>query len=257
MKRIALAAVTFWWLITPPLSAATWLTDHTAALQAAKAQNRLMLINFTGSDWCGWCMKLKKEVFDTAEFDQFANSRLVLLEVDFPQEKRQSLSQKQANQALQQKFGVRGYPTLFLVNADGKVLQQLGYMPGGPKAFLGELAKTMPAAGAPVTQNGWVVGEAQPAVSAAAVAQPAVPAAPIIPAAKVAYDKLVLKGVTGSAKSPLALINGKTFGAGDSYKVQAGTNSFKVTCVSIATDHVIVQVEGEKEPRKLLLGTGK
>lgn len=225
MRRI-LIALAMSLLLSSPASAAQWVNSYDQAVRAAREQNRLVLVNFTGSDWCGWCVRLKKEVFDTAEFDQFANSRLVLLEVDFPQNKPQSAAQRQANQSLQQQFGVKGYPTLFLVSPEGKVVQQLGYMPGGPKAFLGELAKSMPAA----------------------------PAAPVVPAPKVVYDKLVLKGITGSAKSPLALINGKTFGAGDSYKVQAGTNTFKVTCVSIAADHAVVRVEGEPETRKLALG---
>ncbi len=226
MRRTVLIAATAWWLLTFSLNAATWQTDYTAAMQAAKSQNRMGLINFTGSDWCGWCIRLKQEVFDTPEFTQFANNQLVLLEIDFPRSKAQSAAQVQANRSLQQQFGVRGFPTLFLVNSEGKVVQQLGYMPGGPKAFLEELGKSMP-----VTAMN-----------------------PGTPAPKATYDKLVLKGITGSAKSPLALINGKTFGAGDSYKVQAGTNTFKVTCVSIAADHAVVQVEGEKETRKLTLG---
>lgn len=254
MRRILLVVAAL--LLTGySVTAATWQTDYQSALQTARSQNRPVLINFTGSDWCGWCIRLRKEVFDTAEFDQYAASRLVLLEVDFPNNKPQSVELQRANQALQKQFGVRGYPTLFVVDAQGKVLQQLGYMEGGPKVFLGELSKVVPAGG-PETQNGWIVGQAQPQ-AAAAPEPPAKDTTSYVPSgtpAKVIYDKLLLKGITGSASSPLALINNKTFGAGDSYKVQVGAETLKVKCISIAADYAMVQVEGEAEPRKLTLG---
>lgn len=255
MKRVILAAVAILLSAALPLEAAEWITDYNAALQRAKAENRAVLINFTGSDWCGWCIRLKKEVFDTAEFGQYANSRLVLLEVDFPERKPQTTAQQRANQALQQKFGVTGYPTLYLVNGDGKVLQRLGYMPGGPKAFIGELAKSVPAGGG-APQQGWIIGQADPAPPAAtpAAPEPSAPAPVLMPAPKTTYDKLLLKGITGSANRPMALINNKTFAPGDVYKVQVGTDTIKVTCVSIGADHVMVQVDGEAEPRKLTLG---
>ena len=160
MKRLMLAAVATLLFAALPLGAAEWTTDYNSALQTAKAQKRAVLINFTGSDWCGWCIRLKKEVFDTAEFSQFAGSRLVLVEVDFPQNKRQSGSQQRANQELQQKYRVTGYPTLFLVDGNGKILQKLGYMPGGPKAFIGELSKFMGQAPAAGDQSGWIYGQA-------------------------------------------------------------------------------------------------
>ncbi len=260
MKRVMLAAVAILLLAALPLAAAEWTTDYNSALQTAKAQNRAVLINFTGSDWCGWCIRLKKEVFDTAEFGQFAGSRLVLVEADFPQNKRLSSAQQRANQELQQKFRVTGYPSLFLVDGNGKILQKLGYMPGGPKAFIGEMTKVIGEGGGQpgqTTQNGWIVGQAAAAPAPASLLppEPEPAVAPTGPAAKVVYDKLILKGITGSANKPMALINNKTFAPGDAYKVQVGADTLKVSCVSIAGDHVMVQVEGEKEPRKLALGT--
>lgn len=247
MKPLPLAVV-ICLLATLPLSAANWQTDYNAAVQTAKTQNRPVLVNFTGSDWCGWCIKLKKEVFDTPEFEQYAASQLVLLEVDFPERKRQSASQQRANQALQKQFGVTGYPTLYLVDADGKVLKRLGYMPGGPKAFLAELSKGMPGGSTVVAPEAPVpVAPVEPEI-------PEAPAVPLVQAPKMVYDKLLLKGITGSSSRPMALINNKTFSPGDSYKVQVGSETVKVSCISIASDHVMVKLEGEAEPRKLALG---
>ncbi len=69
-----------------------WLSDYKKAQQEAKANNKLVLLDFTGSDWCGWCMKLNKEVFSQPQFKDYASKALVLLEVDFPRQKAQSSS---------------------------------------------------------------------------------------------------------------------------------------------------------------------
>src|SRR5438552_7159697 len=80
--------------------AAEWLTDLPAAQAAAKAENKIVLLDFTGSDWCGWCIRLRNEVFSKPEFDAYANDNLVLVEVDFPRQKSQSAALKQANRVL-------------------------------------------------------------------------------------------------------------------------------------------------------------
>ncbi len=118
-----------------------WLTDVPKAVEKAKSENKLVMLDFTGSDWCGWCIKLHKEVFSQPEFADYAKKNLVLVEVDFPRRKDQSAELKKANQALQEKYKIEGYPTLILLNKDGKQVGQLGYMPGGPKPFVTELDK--------------------------------------------------------------------------------------------------------------------
>ena len=75
------------------------------------------------------------------EFKDFADKNLVLVEVDFPRKKEQSAEQKKANRALQEKYGIEGYPTIVVLNGDGKKVGKLGYMKGGPKAFIAELEK--------------------------------------------------------------------------------------------------------------------
>lgn len=119
----------------------TWLTDLEKAQTQARAKNKMLLINFTGSDWCPPCIMLHRQVFSQPEFADYAAKNLVLLEVDFPRTKEQSAEQKAANQKLAESFGIYGFPTLIVLNAAGKKIGELGYMRGGPKAFIAELEK--------------------------------------------------------------------------------------------------------------------
>jgi len=117
-----------------------WSTDLPAAQVQAKKDKKIVLVNFTGSDWCGWCKKLQAEVFTTKEFDTFAKDKLVLVEIDFPNQKKQSAELKKANAALQEKYKASGFPTIVALNGEGKeVWRQVGYMPGGPKAWIAKL----------------------------------------------------------------------------------------------------------------------
>jgi thioredoxin-related protein len=119
-----------------------WLTDVPKAEAKAKAEKKLVMLDFTGSDWCGWCIKLHKEVFSTPEFNEYAKKNLVLVVVDFPTPKvPQPAELKKANQALQEKYGIEGYPTIIVLDGNGKQVGKLGYNPGGPKAFIAELEK--------------------------------------------------------------------------------------------------------------------
>jgi protein disulfide-isomerase len=118
-----------------------WGENYTKAKAQAKAENKLLLLDFTGSDWCGWCIKLNKEVFSQQEFKDYAAKNLVLMEVDFPQTKPQPAQIKQQNAKLQAQYKIEGYPTIIVLNSQGKQVGQLGYQPGGPKAFIAELDK--------------------------------------------------------------------------------------------------------------------
>ena len=118
-----------------------WSEEYDKALAQAKADKKLVLLDFTGSDWCGWCIKLDKEVFSQAEFGEYAKKNLVLVELDFPRSKEQSKEIKAQNSKLQGEFKIQGYPTIIVLNADGKKVGELGYQPGGPKAFIAELDK--------------------------------------------------------------------------------------------------------------------
>lgn len=125
-------------LLNAPLQAAgNWETDYKAALEQAAKENKMVLLDFTGSDWCGWCIKLDKETFSKPEFKQFAEKNLVLVELDFPNNKPQSAAVKKQNAALQAQYNVEGFPTLVLLNSKGKeIARNPGYLPGGPDGFI-------------------------------------------------------------------------------------------------------------------------
>ncbi|MCC5848852.1 MAG: thioredoxin family protein [Verrucomicrobia bacterium] len=118
-----------------------WLEDFQLAQSRARATNRPILILFTGSDWCPPCMNLERNVFSTKHFEQFARENLVLYVADFPRRKRQPPELIATNQRLQQTYRIRGYPTLVLVNAQGRQLDQFGYGGQNANAFVNLLAQ--------------------------------------------------------------------------------------------------------------------
>jgi disulfide reductase len=117
----------------------SWETDLGAAIAKAKQENKTVLVDFTGSDWCKWCFKLNDEVFSHSEFEDFAKDNLVLVKVDFPQNIQQSNETKMYNNSLMQKFGVTGFPTIILLNSSGKVLAVTGYQTGGAANYVSHL----------------------------------------------------------------------------------------------------------------------
>jgi protein disulfide-isomerase len=141
MRKIAIAILACGALLQAAAGELNWLTDVPKAQEKAKAEKKLVMLDFTGSDWCGWCIKLNKEVFSQPEFADYAKENLVLVEVDFPRGKAQTAELKKANAALQDKYKVEGYPTIIVLNEDGKKVGELGYQPGGPKPFIAELDK--------------------------------------------------------------------------------------------------------------------
>jgi len=118
-----------------------WLTDFKKAQEEAKASNKLLLIDFTGSDWCGWCIRLNREVFSKPEFREYAAKNFVLLEADFPRGKELSAEVKAQNLELARRFRVEGFPTIVVLDSTGKKVGELGYTPGGPAAFIAQLDK--------------------------------------------------------------------------------------------------------------------
>jgi thioredoxin-related protein len=120
---------------------ANWETNYKKAQAEAKQSNKLLLLDFTGSDWCGWCIKLNKEVFSKPEFQDYAKKNLVLVEVDFPRWKSLSPEVQKQNRELAMQYQIEGFPTVVVLNGDGKPVGVLGYMQGGPEAFIAELEK--------------------------------------------------------------------------------------------------------------------
>ena len=141
MKKILLMTMLLGGALIAFAGDATWITDVAKAQAQAKTEKKLVLLDFTGSDWCGWCIRLNKEVFSKPEFAEYAKKNLVLVEVDFPKRKQLGEEQKKANGALAAKYEIRGYPTLIVLDGSGQKVGKLDYMEGGPKAFIAELEK--------------------------------------------------------------------------------------------------------------------
>lgn len=119
-----------------------WLTDLPKAKAKAKAEKKLVLMDFTGSDWCPPCKALAKNVFSTQEFAAFAKDNLVLVEVDFPRRKSLNPALKQANDALSKQYQIEGFPTIIVLDGDGKVLsKEVGYEGTAAKQFIAKIAK--------------------------------------------------------------------------------------------------------------------
>jgi protein disulfide-isomerase len=124
-----------------PPSKTGWITSYEQGQQEAKANNKLVLIDFTGSDWCGWCKLLDREVFSKPEFKEYASKNLVLVEVDFPKMKVLPDAARTQNIRLAQRFQIQGFPTIIVLNSDGQIVGELGYVKGGPTAFIEVLEK--------------------------------------------------------------------------------------------------------------------
>ncbi len=121
----------------------TWITDYQLALGYSEALSRPVLINFTGSDWCPWCFKLRDEVFIQPEFDSYAKDNLILLTIDFPQKKKLPEAEASSNDALAKQFGIEGFPTILLVNAEGDILAKTGYQRGGAEFYVKHLQELL------------------------------------------------------------------------------------------------------------------
>ena len=144
MKNIILALIFISAISINAQDNLVWLTDMKKAIEISKSENKPLFLFFTGSDWCGWCIRLQKEVFRTPEFTEWSK-KVVLVDLDFPRSKPQVEAIKMQNQNLAQLLGVRGYPTVWFVkegvSTDGKStnLEQLGstgYVAGGPATWI-------------------------------------------------------------------------------------------------------------------------
>ena len=142
ITRMAAALAAGWLAFQAQAAELKWQTGLPAAQALAAQENKTVFIDFTGSDWCGWCVKLNKEVFNTPEFAAYAAKNLVLVEADFPRKKALDPALKKANDALAKKYGVSGFPTLVALDAKGKeVWRNVGYLEGGPQAMIRALDK--------------------------------------------------------------------------------------------------------------------
>jgi protein disulfide-isomerase len=142
LKQISALFVLFIFLFTScnngqsTSDALNWENNLDQAIQQAKKENKAVLVNFTGSDWCIWCKRLSSEVFQQKAFEDYADENLVLVMLDFPKDKPQSAETQSYNQNLAQKYGIQGFPTILIFDSQGKLAGQTGYLPGGPEKYI-------------------------------------------------------------------------------------------------------------------------
>ena len=139
---LGIAGVFAWYLATEApadqggVVRSAWSEDYAQAVATSRATGRPILMNFTGSDWCGYCIRMRHEIFDTGIFASWAKERVVLLECDFPKLQRQSAATAAQNNQLAERYAVEGFPTIVILTAQGDELVRVGYKRGGAAAWI-------------------------------------------------------------------------------------------------------------------------
>ncbi len=143
MKKFIVTYIIILGSLTLQAQELIWHTDVNKASELSIKNKKPLMLFFTGSDWCGWCIRLQKEVFKTPEFIKWANENVTLVELDFPRRKQLEPTLAQQNKSLEQMFAIRCYPTVWFVKpalADGKItfdrLGSTGYVANGPQGWL-------------------------------------------------------------------------------------------------------------------------
>jgi thiol-disulfide isomerase/thioredoxin len=138
MSKLITCLLTGWSFL-----ATGWLHDLDAAKQQAKTEHKYILLNFSGSDWCGPCILMRMQILDNTAFVRMADSTLVLVNADFPRKKKDQLppQQQALNNAMADKYNPQGkFPYTLLLNADGKIIKAWdGYPDEKPEAFAAEI----------------------------------------------------------------------------------------------------------------------
>jgi protein disulfide-isomerase len=217
-----------------------WLGDLESAKDRAKQENKPILVYFSGSDWCPPCKRLKSEVFDQPEFGDFARAKLVLVQADFPRYQPIGHLQLQANKALEKSFHVASVPTVVVLTPDGQELQRLGYVAGGPSAFISHLVHIArgPASPPPPAR------EPEPR-------RKPVTFVPIPPAVPNHYGPLALKSISGPKARRIVLINNASLMTGETAKVSVEDRTVVVCCKEIRDDAVLITCDGKELELKL------
>ncbi len=116
-----------------------WTDNYTSAKERSAEEGKYMFLFFTGSDWCGWCVKLKNEVLLKDAFLEYAKGNLVLMVADFPRSTPIEPKVKEQNRKLASDYGIKGYPTVIILNPAGEEVQRTGYRQGGAEAYVNHL----------------------------------------------------------------------------------------------------------------------
>ncbi len=116
-----------------------WTENLDQAEIKAQQNQKYIFVNFSGSDWCHWCITMEKEILNTVEFKEFAKDNLILVSIDFPKRKKQDKALKQRNDALAKEYGIRGFPSVAIIDPAGELVTITGYRRGGAKNYIKHL----------------------------------------------------------------------------------------------------------------------
>jgi thioredoxin-related protein len=213
-----------------------WTGDLEAAKARANQEKKFILLCFTGSDWCPACKRLKSEVFDQAEFADFARAKFVMVEADFPRYKPIGHLQLQANKALEKSFQIASVPTVVVLTPDGQEIGRLGYVAGGPAGFINQLG---PVAKVQLVQPPPPAREPEPR-------RRPVTFTPIPPAVPNHYGALALKSISGPKDRRMVLINNASMMTGETAKVKVEDHDAVVSCKEIRDDSVLITCDGKE-----------
>ena len=218
-----------------------WLGDLETAKERARQEGKSVFVYFTGSDWCPWCKKMRGEILDQPEFTDFARSKFVFVEADFPQSKPIGHLQLQANVAMRKRYHVSGYPTVLILNPEGGELSRLSYVSGGPSAFNPQLARIA---------NGRMP-QPPPQETEPEPRRKPVTFTPIAPEVPNHYGALALKAISGPKTRRMVLINNASMLTGETAKVKVENHEVVVRCKEIRDDSVLITCDGKEMALKL------
>jgi protein disulfide-isomerase len=142
MKTLGLSVLSilvFFGFAYRPNTELYWETNFEQAIKEAKKNDKKLLVNFTGSDWCGWCKKLDAEVFSKPEFAEYAKENLILVKLDFPKRKQLPQAEQEQNIQLARKYKVKGFPAILIMDAEENVILETGYQYGGVEKYIEHL----------------------------------------------------------------------------------------------------------------------
>ena len=249
LLKFFLFASLAWFAASPArLGAATWLTDVDAAKARLMAENKPLLLLFTGSDWSPAGQLLNQDVFNQPDFQAYAETNLILLVADFPRRRVVPPEQAKVNAALAKEYHVEFLPTIILLDARGQEVVRLAYRGAGLKDFMAALDTHVREIARNTVRRPPAAGEAAAVAQAGgALFNGALTGPPP------RYKDLVLKTISGPRGRRLALINNQTFSAGEAARVRLNDSEVKVRCVEIRERSVLVSVEGQEAPRELAL----
>ena len=220
-----------------------WYTNVEAAQKAALEEDKFLLLNFTEPDFCGDCVKMKQEIWTQPEFLAFAGENLVLVELSFPHDRPPDPVALKIRERLAQVMQIDSFPTVVVLNKQGKYMAHGKYAPGGPRAYIADLERI------PGMRH-VDVDRAMARMETAATEKP-VEFVPIAPSTTPRYNQIALKAISGAKDHRLALINNETLGVGETAKIKFLDEKVDVCCKEIRDDSVLVTINGKLTELKL------